>query len=409
MLVISQGCSRHRVSIPSQSPGAKAVGSGRQGNWPRIEQVAFAVPRTYDVQHASLIHSADGCRLGKVRSLLSSEWQGGIQDFEMSPDWDRLLVSCSPASAGDDNRRDLALVSLATGKTKVLRGDGEGYELLGWSSGGRLISYVSPTPVPCSLARDAGPAHYRLAAYTRNAGLGQPLHGPERVLYVSASDGSWRCKLQADVEAAVWLPGREALVYASDNEPHLVVWSVRGGRTALLPDEAGAGDLWVTPDGKRLLVSRGPALTLLEAPRNPSRLLDSKAWKTVATYDVPCEPDRVPAVEGLSSDGTMTALLWTAPDRFAVLNLLARKWAVYSLCRDIAWLQWSQDQRYLIAVLRRGGIGTPFDLAAVRVDPRSINHSGPIRWASPKRISPCIFLKMPTVTGLIKWKEAARP
>lgn len=153
---------------------------------------------------------------------------------------------------------------------------------------------------------------------------------------------------------------------------------------------------------KKLLWLDGPKLRLFEVPQEPSKLLNPKAWKISAEFDL---DQRSPIQYGaISSDGTMAAL--GGNDLLIFLNLISGKSLAYSVPESMIKLRWSQDRRYLIgSYFQPNKGGGSVDLAAIRIDPASISHSGSIDWNNPQSITPQILLDMPIQTKAIMWSE----
>lgn len=222
--------------------------------------------------------------------------------------------------------------------------------------------------------------------------------------------------MQEEVTDAVWIPGGKVIVYTSYEKPGLVVYS-SDGKKAVLSKDGGGGSLMLSGDGRKLLWSDGPKLLrLFEVPRDSSKLLDPKAWKTVAELNL--DPNRPTVAVGLSHDGTMVAL--RGPDvqtaipgdgiqsstRLAVLNLVTKRSVVYSLVGNMYRLGWSQDGRYLIGdYFQPSKNGESADLAVIQVDPSSISHTGTIKWDKPQPVTAQILLEMPIKTRAITWRE----
>lgn len=375
---------------------------------PKIKWIIFTQTDNtpnYFIKKAQ-VSSKDGrLRIENTKILYSGYWGEGTSEYSLSPDEKRLLIA-QEIGSNDVSRQhsNLLLLSLLSGKTKTLRGDEAGYEMLQWSSDGRLISYVSPILNPVPLAFAPTSSNFQLISYISNRDNLQSYYKPpDNILYISAADGKWRRKLQPEVTDTVWIPGQRVIVYTSYKKPGLAVYSSNGKKTILSKNEGG-GDLLLSGNGKKLLWLDGPKLRLFEVPQEPSKLLDPKAWKSVAAFDL--DRTRFTAAGGLSRDGNMVTLLGAGKggiSLLAVLNMATGKSSVYSFPMGLPY-RWSQDNHYLVgAVLCYGGRSA--DLAALQIDPASINHSGSIDWNNPQSITPQILLDMPIQTKAIMWSE----
>ncbi|MDO9464986.1 MAG: hypothetical protein Q7J67_06795, partial [bacterium] len=403
-----------------QPSSTKNIGQIETEKLPRIKEVVYSQQddtlRLW-IKQASVIPAKSGFRMENVKTLYSGFWSEGTTEYSISPDKIFLLVSQETRGNVDRKYSNLLLVSLPSGKVKTLRGDGAGYSMLGWSSDSQLISYISPIFVPFSNAFAPMPSGFQFISYVSNKNFSPNYndHPPDEFLYISAADGKWRRKVQAEVADAVWIPGRRVIVYTSYDKPGLVVYSSNGKKTVLSKGEGG-GNLLLSGDGKKMLWQNRKKLRLLQIPLKSSKLLDPKAWKTVAMLYL--DPNRNTVAMGLSYDGKMVVL--RGPDiqtpipgdgiknstRLAVLNLATRKFAVYSLPGNMSPDCWTYDEHHLVggySQLNKGGRSTY--LAAIRIDPSSINHSGPIDWVNPQPITPQILLEMPNQTRTITWRE----
>lgn len=398
ILVVSLSCYDGLCPAIQAQPPAEITSSQTEktDNLPKIKQVVFFQEENtsrYWIRQAQVVSTDGKFRLSNIKTLFSDLWQE-VPNYSVSPNRMHLLVTrYVPTGANiDQDLNNLLLVSLPTGKIKTLRGDGSGYHMLGWSSDSQLISYISYEGVIPYIGVS-----------------------PPRMLYISAVDGKWRRKLQAKVTDAVWIPERKSIVYTSYEKPGLVVYSSDGKKAVLSKDEGG-GSLMLSGDGRKLLWSDGPKLRLFEIPKDSSKLLDPNAWKIAVEFGL--DPNRSATVIGLSYDGTMVAL--RGPDiqtpvpgdgihsstRLAVLNLITKKSVVYSLVGNVYRLGWSQDGRYLFGgYFQPSKNGESADMAAIQVDPSSVNHTGTINWDNPQPITPQILLEMPLQTKSITWRE----
>lgn len=407
-----------RVQAQPTDTGAISQ-EGTTDKLPVIKEVVFYQQEDtsrYWIKQAQVVSTDGRFILKDTKILFTDIWQEW-REYAISPDRTRLLVTRETGSSASRQESNLLVVSLPTGKTKTLRGDGAGYAMLGWSSDSKLISYVSPIILPYPLALSLEPPRFQLISYVSNQSTSPSYREPpDRFLYISAADGKWRRKVQAEVSNAVWIPGRRVIVYTSYEKPKLVVYS-SDGKKAVLPKDKGGGQLLISGDGRKLLSSDGPKLLrLFEIPQDSSKLLDAKAWKTIAEFDL--DPNRPTVAIGLSHDGKMVAL--RGPDiqtpipgdgiqgstRLAVLNFVTKKSVVYSLAGNLYRLGWSQDGRYLIGgYFQPSKNGESADLAAIRIDPSSITHTGPIDWDNPQAVTPKMLLEMPVQTRSITWSE----
>lgn len=403
------------LPVQAQLADVKATSKAQEGQLPKICQVLFLVQFSQEdktqgswVGQAQVVPADGGFKMENVKTLVASGWWEGIGAYSMSPDGKRLLVTRTAPDATDGEQRNLVLVTLPGGKTKAMRDDAAGYGMLGWSSDGQLISYVSPIPVPYSVAFSPASSSFQLISSVSHGRFVRPVDmSPTRVLYVSAPDGRWRRKLQANVADAVWIPGRRVIVYTSYNEPGLAVHSAAGKKAVLFKGEDG-GDLLLSEDGRRLLWATARKLRLLQVPTNPSNLFDQGAWTVITSFDLdPAYPTQYGA---LSNDGTLAVL--GGPGRglnslLVVLNLITHKSLVHSYPGVMVQLGWSQDHGCVVGALfqpSKGGGSS--DLAAIRVDPASITHTGPIDWHNPQSVTPRVLLEMPIQTRAITWKES---
>lgn len=399
----------------------RVIGQTLGDNLPKINQVMFIQTNEakYSIKQAQVISTDGSLRMADTKTLYSGYWGEGTSEYKMSPDDKQLLVSQEvPSSDVSKEHSNLLLVPVPTDKTKTLRDDEAGYQMLGWSPDGQLISYVSPITIPFSNALAPTPPGFQLISYVSNKSIPESRQEhPDRILYISSTDGKWRQKVQAKVSDAVWVPGGKVIVYTSYERPGLVVYSP-DGKNAILSKDAGGGSLMLSGDGRKLLWSDGSKLLRqFEVPRDSSKLLDPKAWKTVAEFNL--DPNRPNAAVGLSHDGTMVAL--RGPDiqtlvsgdgiqsstRLAVLNLVTKRSVVYSLVGNMYRLGWSQDGRYLVGgYFQPSKNGESADLAVIQVDqPSSISHTGTIKWDNPQPVTPQILLEMPLQTKSITWRE----
>jgi hypothetical protein len=141
-------------------------------------------------------------------------------------------------------------------------------------------------------------------------------------------------------------------------------------------------------------------LRVLHVP-SAGKILDPKAWKTVAQLELGPKPYFV--LGSLSGDGTMVTLF--GPNAaVAVMNLTNGRSVVYSET-DGTPSTWSRDGRYLIGWFYRSG-SLP-GLRAIPVDISAIDHSGSIAWRSPTPVTPRMLLEIPVEVRSLSWTESS--